>query len=53
MPVEKKLMLTAAQEIRAEYFLQRRELGVINIGGPGYVKVDGKSGKSTAEMEYI
>ena len=32
-PVEKKLVLTAGEELRADYFLQRRELGVINIGG--------------------
>ena len=34
-PVGKKLELTAGEELRAEYFLQRRELGVINIGGAG------------------
>jgi len=39
-PVEKPLRLEAGKEIGAEYFLERRELGVINIGGKGKVKVD-------------
>ena len=41
-PVAKKLELTAGDELRAEYFLQRRELGVINIGGAGRITVDGR-----------
>ncbi|MCR5716228.1 MAG: 5-dehydro-4-deoxy-D-glucuronate isomerase [Lachnospiraceae bacterium] len=42
MPVNKTLKLEAGAELRAEYFLQRRELGVINIGGDGVICVDGK-----------
>ena len=41
-PVNEELKLTAGDELRAEYFLQRRELGLINIGGDGVVEVDGK-----------
>lgn len=41
MPVNKALTLAAGEELRAEYFLQRREMGIINIGGAGKVTVDG------------
>lgn len=42
MPVKKTLVLTAGEELRAQYFLERRELGVINIGGAGVITADGK-----------
>ena len=35
VPVRGTLALTAGEELRAQYFLERRELGVINIGGEG------------------
>lgn len=41
-PVSRTLELTAGDELRAEYFLQRREMGVINVGGAGVITIDGK-----------
>ncbi len=41
-PVTKELKLEAGDELRAAYFLERREMGVINIGGEGTITVDGK-----------
>lgn len=35
------LTLETQPELRAEYFLERRELGVLNVGGAGSVAVDG------------
>nr|WP_300129436.1 5-dehydro-4-deoxy-D-glucuronate isomerase [uncultured Butyricicoccus sp.] len=43
VPVKQTLELKAGDELRAEYFLQRRELGLINIGGDGVITVDGKT----------
>lgn len=43
VPIEDPLPLKASmKELAAEYFLQRRELGIINIGFKGFIKVDGK-----------
>lgn len=42
VPVTKVVELETIDPLKAEYFLERRELGVINIGGDGIVNVDGK-----------
>lgn len=41
VPTVEPLKLEAGAELRADYFLERREMGVINIGGKGTVTVDG------------
>lgn len=43
MPTSKELSLVVDKEIGSEYFLERREAGVINIGGEGSIICDGTS----------
>lgn len=42
MPVNKELALGSAKELATDYFLERREMGIINVGGKGTVTLDGK-----------
>ena len=42
VPVTNVVELETIDPLKADYFLERRELGVINIGGPGIITVDGK-----------
>jgi 4-deoxy-L-threo-5-hexosulose-uronate ketol-isomerase len=42
-PIHQVVELPNEAELRADYFLQRRELGIINVGGAGIVEADGIS----------
>lgn len=48
MPVKSTLELTPIDPLKAPYFLHRRELGIINVGGRGRVQV----ADSTFELDY-
>ncbi len=48
MPVAEALRLKAIDPLKAEYFTQRRELGIYNVGGAGTVKV----GEETFELDF-
>lgn len=41
MPITKEVNLPVTKDLGTEFFLERRELGAINIGGKGYVILDG------------
>lgn len=41
-PVAKPLSLEAPDILKADFFLQRREIGIINVGGTGTVVVEGE-----------
>lgn len=40
VPAKEKLLLPTAKELAADYFAQRRELGVLNVGGAGQISVE-------------
>lgn len=42
MPVSKTLKLETIPYLKSENFLDRRELGIVNVGGKGTVTVDGE-----------
>ncbi len=62
-PVRQTIALPNHPELRAEFFLERRELGIINVGGSGSVLADGEVfrldkldalylGKGTREVQF-
>src|SRR5690554_1705400 len=42
MPINKEVVLPITKDLGTDFFLERREMGIINIGGPGYIVLDGK-----------
>lgn len=41
VPTSSEIALPKEEELKANYFLERRELGIINVGGKGTVSADG------------
>ena len=52
VPLHDTLELTAGPELRAEFFCERRELGILNVGGAGSVEVDGST-HALAKLETL
>ncbi|GAB4016346.1 5-dehydro-4-deoxy-D-glucuronate isomerase [Spirosoma koreense] len=64
MPIDGPATLQAPDQLKAAYFLERRELGIINVGGPGRVVADGETfalaykealyiGQGTREIQFL
>jgi 4-deoxy-L-threo-5-hexosulose-uronate ketol-isomerase len=45
MPVRKEIKLETSDELKAEQFLDRREMGIINVGGDAIIDAGGKTYK--------
>jgi 4-deoxy-L-threo-5-hexosulose-uronate ketol-isomerase len=43
VPVGDLVLLETIDPLKADYFLERREIGIINVGGPGIIEVEGNS----------
>ncbi len=48
MPVSKRLKLQTADELKTEQFLDRREMGIINVGGNAIIE----AGSKTYKLEF-
>ena len=54
VPTRAPLRLDAPDSLGAQFFTERRELGVLNIGGGGRVSVDGRShALETRDLLYV
>jgi len=64
VPVNKSIELPFEEELKAAYFLERREMGIINVAGNGKVTADGVDysleklecvylGKGTKQVSYL
>ena len=53
-PVNQKVAPQVTQQLGVDFFLQRREMGIINVGGKGTVTADGKDyGLDRKDCLYI
>jgi 4-deoxy-L-threo-5-hexosulose-uronate ketol-isomerase len=43
MPVMQRISLDTIDPLKAKFFMERRELGIVNVGGPGRVHADEES----------
>ena len=64
VPTSESIALPNEGELKANFFLERREMGIINVGGKGKVVADGVSygldklecaylGKGTKEVSFV
>ncbi|WP_185953876.1 5-dehydro-4-deoxy-D-glucuronate isomerase [Enterococcus mundtii] len=51
-PTTSPLEIKLDKELGVTYFLERRELGVINIGGPGFIEIDGEKEEMKKQDGY-